>query len=83
MPAQRTCLRGELPTPPPLALASVLYGAPRTTQEPLGGEQEATSSPVPVVAPKTSKPVAISLEEFHALDEKRPRQDVVFSPEHK
>ena len=46
-------------------------------------KQAVTSSPVTVVAPKTSKPVPISLEEFHALDEKRPRKDAVFTPEQK
>ena len=46
-------------------------------------KQAATPNPVTVVAPKTSKPVPISLEEFHALDEKKPRQEAAFIPDQK
>ena len=41
------------------------------------------SAAVPVTLPKSSKPVPLSLEEFHALDEKKPSKDAVSTNEPK
>ena len=46
-------------------------------------KQAATASAVPITLPKSAKPVSLSLEEFHALDEKRPMQVAVSTPEPK
>ena len=47
-------------------------------------KQAATASAVPIITlPKSAKPVSLSLEEFHALDGKRPMQVAVSTPEPK
>ena len=46
-------------------------------------KQPATTSAAVSALPKGNKPVPLSLEEFHALDEKRPMQDASSAPESK
>ena len=43
-------------------------------------KQDGASIAVVSTLPKGSKPVSLSLEEFHALGEKKPMQDVVSTP---